>query len=58
MGKHHIIIWLIIIYLIIGVIFYFTGESRNLMDILLWPKDAYQLLINGGLVGQSKPSAP
>jgi hypothetical protein len=58
MAKHHIIIWLIIIYLIIGAVYYFMGGSVDLMKILTWPADAFQSIMQSGLVGQSKPSTP
>jgi hypothetical protein len=56
--HHHILLWLIIIYLIVGVIFYFMGGSVDFWKILTWPADAFQSLMQSGLIGQSKPSTP
>lgn len=36
-----IMMWIVIIYLLIGLINYFFMDGETLIDILIWPKHAY-----------------
>jgi hypothetical protein len=49
--HHHIIIWLIVVYLIIGVISYFLLHGTSYLDIILWPKNIAGILSAVGIGG-------
>jgi len=49
--HHHILLWLIVIYLIIGVISYFLLHSTSYLEILVWPKDISGILAAVGIGG-------
>jgi hypothetical protein len=52
MGKHHhILIWLVIIYLLLGIITYFLVGSNSYLDIVIWPRYISSMLSNLGIGG-------